>query len=176
MALFALDEGFPDTIFKLTDLLPGIDLVSLRKADSRLVGNSEDWAVLLRLHQLGYDGFLTTDGRMIENPKVIAVLHQTHSTLVAFLKTGDDAIRASGLALLHLPHIARSTVRTAAQLWVVQPPQKKPPKRAWDQMGELASHHAISTQQLFNTQRISDEELEAANLWDWYERSDAREY
>lgn len=175
MALFALDEGFPDTIFKLIDLLPGIELVPLRKADTRLVGNSEDWAVLLRLHQLGYDGFLTTDGRMIEDPKVVAVLHQTRSTLVAFMETGDDAIRASGLALLHLKHISLSSVPTAPQLWVIRPPQKKASKRAWDQMGELASQHGISAQQLFNTQRLPDDDLER-DLWDWYQPSSSSEY
>jgi hypothetical protein len=175
MARFALDEGFPDTIFKLADLLPGIDLVPLRKADPRLVGNSEDWAVVLRVHQLGYDGFLTTDGRMVEEPKVISVLHQTKSTLVAFLETGHDAIRASGLALLHLPHIARSTVPTAPQLWVLRPPQNKDSKKAWDQIGELASRHGISTQQLFITQRLSDEELNR-DLWEWYQPGTTGEY
>lgn len=175
MPRFALDEGFPDTIFKLADLLPGIDLVPLRSADLRLVGNSEDWAVLLRLHQLDYDGFLTTDGRMIEDPKVLAVLHQTQSTLVSFLETGHDAIRASGLTLLHLPYIAKYTVVTRPQLWTLRPPQKKEAKRAWDQIGELASRHDISAQQLFNTERLTGEELERA-LWEWYEPEGGGDY
>ncbi len=175
MPRFALDEGFPDTIFKLADLLPGIDLVALRSADSRLVGNSEDWAVLLRLHQLGYDAFLTTDGRMTEDPKVLAVLHQTRSTLVSFLETGHEAIRASGLTLLHLPYIAKSNVETLPQLWTLRPPQKKDAKKAWDQIGEVASRHAISAQQLFNTQRLTDEEL-TNDLWDWYEPEGGGEY
>ena len=175
MPRFALDEGFPDTIFQLEDLLPGVDLIPIRNVDERLVGNSEDWAVLLRIHQLGCDGFLTTDARIVEDPKVLAVLHQTGSTLVSLLETGHDPIRASGLTLLHLPFIAANTTAGRPQLWVLRPPQKKDSKRAWDQLGELASRHEISTQQLFNTQRLTEEELES-DLWEWYRPREAGEY
>jgi hypothetical protein len=175
MPCFALDEGFPSTIFKLEDLLPGIELVSLRSIDPRLVGNSEDWAVLLRVHQLHCDGFLTTDGRIIEDAKVLAVLHQTKSTLVSYVETGHDAIRATGLTLLHLPFIAKSTDPDIAQLWVLRPPQRKEAKKAWDQIGELASRHHISAQQLFHTQRLSEDELQQ-DLWNWYEPESNRAY
>lgn len=168
MPKFALDEGFPHTILSLTDLLPGIELAPLRVADPRLVGNSEDWAVLLRVHQLGFDGFLTTDGRIIEDARVLAALHQTRSTLVSFQETGHDAIRASGLTLLHLPYIAKTSVRTQPQLWILRPPQKKESLRAWDQLGQLAARHQVSTSQLFNSERLTDEQLNR-HLWDWYD-------
>lgn len=167
MPRFALDEGFPDTIFDLADLLPGIELVPLRAVDPQLVGNSEDWAVLLRLHQIGYDGFLTTDGRMVEDPKVLAVLHQTRSTLVSLQEAGHDAVRASGLTLLHLPYISSSNNPNVPQLWTLRAPPRKDPKKAWDQIGELSSRHGISAQQLFTSQKLSDAELEH-DLWDWY--------
>lgn len=175
MVRFALDEGFPDTIFKLKDLLPRVELTPLRRVDPRLVGNSEDWAVLARIHQLGYDGFLTTDGRMVEDPKVVSVLHETKSTLVAFMRSGDDPIRASGLTLLHLPHIAKTTISTLPQLWLLRPPQKKEAVKAWDQIGELASRHGISAQQLFSTERLGEDKLEQ-DLWEWYDPQGDGEY
>lgn len=175
MPRFALDEGFPDTIFKLADLLPGVDLVPLRSADPLLVGNSEDWAVLLRVHQLGFDGFLTTDGAIVEDPRVLAVLHQTRSTLVSFLDTGHDAVRASGLTLLHLPYIAKTVVETRPQLWILRPPPKKDAKKAWDQLGKLASQHGISVQQLFDTEKLNESELNR-DLWEWYEPDASGDY
>lgn len=170
MVLLALDEGFPDTIFKVSALLPGIELRRLRDVDSRLVTNSDDWAVLLRLHQHAdnFDGLVTVDSRMHEQTKEMAVLHQTNLTLVEFLDTGNDAIKATGLALLWLPYVAQETRPDKPQLWLLRPPPRKTWNRPWEQLGEIASRRGESARATFDQAKLNSRELET-DLWEWYE-------
>ncbi len=55
----------------------------IRHISPALVENLEDWQVILALHQLDFDGLITLDYEMLNLPKEITVVHQTHSTLVA---------------------------------------------------------------------------------------------
>ncbi len=169
MALFALDEGFPDTIFTVAKLLPGLELRPLREVDERLVGNSDDWAILLRLHQMDekFDGLITVDSSMAALTRELSVLHQTGLTLVVLEEAGDDPVRASGLCLLHLPYIAEATIPGEPQLWQLRAPARRSPQKAWARLGEIASKQGSSIQGVFDQERLSPEEL-GSDLWDWY--------
>lgn len=169
MALFALDEGFPETILSVASLIPEVQLRPLRDVDDRLLGNAEDWAILLRLaqHPDPFDGLITVDSRMIHLSREMAVLHQTEMTLVVLEDSGDDPVRATGLCLLHLPHIAATTDSGTPQLWILRPPGRKASERAWDQLGRIAKRQRTSTQQQFNAGQLTEDELRE-ELWSWY--------
>lgn len=169
MALFALDEGFPDTVFAVAGLLPEVDLRPLRDVDDRLLGNADDWAILLRLfqHPEPFDGLITVDASMTRLVRELVVLHQTQLSLVVFEDVGNDPVRASGLCLLHLPHIAKQTEADKPQLWILRPPGRKSPIRARDRLGELASAEGASIEQLMRRERLGSEQIER-DLWSWY--------
>lgn len=169
MALFALDEGFPDTVLAVAGLLPEVELRPLRDVDDRLLGNADDWAILLRLfqHPEPFDGLITVDASMTRLVRELVVLHQTQLSLVVFEDVGDDPVRASGLCLLHLPHVVKQTEPDKAQLWILRPPGRKPPFRARDRLGQLASAEGSSIDQLMRRERLSSEQLET-DLWSWY--------
>ena len=170
MALFALDEGFPQTIFEVARLLPGVELRPIREVDSRLVGNSDDWAILLRLYQHPdpFDGLITTDAHMHELPKEMTVLHQTRLTLVQVLDAGNDAVRATALVLLHLPYIVQEIRSDKPQHWPLRPPGRKAANRAIDALGSIATKQKVSTQQLLTSKQLTEEQL-LTDLWGWYE-------
>ena len=170
MALFALDEGFPQTILEVGNLLPDVELRPLRQVDPGLVGNSEDWAILLRLFQdpEPFDGLITTDASMHNLPKEMTVLHQTNLTLVQVLAAGNDAIRATALVLLHLPYIAQETRSGRPQYWPLRPPPRRPAQRAVDALGVIGRNVKLSVEELIAAERLTDEQLRR-DLWEWYE-------
>ena len=83
MARFALDEDFPDTIIQALGLgVPEAALTPIRQIDSRL-RRMDDWELLLSLYHLReWDGLISTDSRMLNLPRELAVVHQTNLTLV----------------------------------------------------------------------------------------------
>lgn len=139
-----------------------------RRCD-RLLGNADDWAILLRLfqHPDPFDGLITVDSSMTRLVRELVVLHQTNLSLVVFDGVGDDPVRASGLCLLHLPYIAQQTEPDKPQLWILRPPGRKPPIRARDRLGQLASAEGTSIEQLMRRDRLTPDELEN-DLWSWY--------
>lgn len=67
MALFALDQNFPEPIVNaLNEFIPEVDLVQLREIDAALTSEIEDWEVLLALHhhERPWDGLITNDHRI----------------------------------------------------------------------------------------------------------------
>ena len=160
MVRFALDEAFPDTIFKTLEVgVREATLVPLRQIDARLL-HIDDWKLLLSLYHLpGWDGLISTDSNILNLPRELAVIHQTRLTVVIVERAGHDPIRAAGLLLVHLPHICRKTVKTVGQIWRLSAQTKNHD----DPMGELrkiASHRDVSTKQLFHASKLSKAELQ----------------
>lgn len=155
MQRFALDEDFPDTILDALALgVPEADLVPIRNIDLRL-RSMDDWQLLLSLYHLEqWDGLITTDGRMLNLPREVAVLHQTKLTLVVVEQSGHDPIRAAGLLLVHLPTICRKTVRTTGQVWRLNA-QNKNHESPWDELKKIARHRKANVKALYETSRLS---------------------
>lgn len=160
MARFALDEDFPDTIIEALGLgVPEADLVPIRRIDPRL-RRMDDWELLLSLYHLqDWDGLISTDSRMLNLPRELAVLHQTNLTLVVVQQAGHDPIRAAGLLLVHLPTICRKTVRSAAQIWKLSA-QNKNHDEPWRELVRIAGHRQVPVNQLFQVHRLSARELQ----------------
>ena len=102
--LFALDQNFPRPIVEtLADFIVEAELVAIEDVDPRLP-RAEDWQVLrfLGWHDRPWDGLITTDARMLSQPREIAALLQTRLTLVVAEAAGHDMIKATGLVLTHI--------------------------------------------------------------------------
>jgi hypothetical protein len=166
VARFALDENFPDTI--LDALKVGVreaELVPIRKIDPRL-RQMDDWKLLLSLYHLGeWDGMVSADANILKLPRELAVIHQTQITLVVVEKAGFDPIRAAGLLLVHLPTICRKTVRTVGQLWRLSA-QTKNHEEPWSELKKIAEHQHTSVNHLFQTTKLSAQELRQSPLTD----------
>lgn len=163
---FALDEDFPDTILDALGLgVPEAELVPIRHIDP-LLRNMDDWKLLLSLYHLSeWDGLISTDGRMLNLPREVAVLHQTQLTLVVVEQAGHDPVRAAGLLLVHLPTICRKTVRSTGQIWKLSA-QNKNHESPWNELKKIASHRKTSVKQLFEASRLSKAALEENPLRD----------
>ena len=159
MARFALDEDFPDTIIEALGLgVPEAELVPIRHIDPRL-RQMDDWQLLLSLHHLrGWDGIVSTDSRMLNLPRELAVIHQTYLTVVIVEQAGHDPIRAAGLLLVHLPVICRRTVPSIGQIWKLSA-QNKNHEDPWKELKRVAEHRNVSVNDLFHEYRLSKREL-----------------
>jgi hypothetical protein len=127
---FALDQNFPRPILDsvLARWIPELTIVALSDVDPRLTKDHDDWEVILALHQLGYDGFISLDKDMIHLPDVVAMIEQTKMTVV--LVDEGEPVTATGLLLFHLRFIARRHRQDRPQIWHLaahdKPPQKIP--------------------------------------------------
>lgn len=100
MARFALDEDFPDTTIEALGLgVPEAALTPIRHIDPGL-RRMDDWELLLSLQHLReWDGLISTDSRMLNLPRELAVLHQTNLTLVVVQEAGHDPLRAASTSI-----------------------------------------------------------------------------
>jgi len=157
---FALDQNFPLNIINALGHIPEADLVPLQQIDPALTRRHEDWEILLELYKQGYDGFITADSSMLALPKELAVLIQTRLTLVVAEGVGHDSIEATGLLLIHLPHIAHQSQPGLPQLWRVRPPRRGNHLNPWDRFTEVASRLGVSANSLFQQERVPDSFLQ----------------
>lgn len=79
----------------------------------------DDWELLLALHhhEREWDGMISNDTGMLDQPRELAVLGYTHLTLVAPQAAGHDPIRSTGLVLANIEDIAERTTTKRPQIW-----------------------------------------------------------
>jgi hypothetical protein len=124
--LFALDQNFPKPIAQAFEkFLTFVELVPVRDIDVAM-SDLEDWDLLTSLHRhdRSWDGLITSDDSMLSDARTLAVLRDTHLTLVVTDGHGHNHIRASGLVLFHLEHVCASTTPSRAQIWHLRASQK----------------------------------------------------
>jgi hypothetical protein len=160
VALFALDQNFPEPIITALDkFIPEAELVPLREVDAQLA-EIDDWEVLLALHHhpREWDGLITNDHRMLNLPREMAVLRQANLTVVVAHDSGHDPIKATGLLFTHLGYIARSTRPDEAQVWELQA-RNRPGNDAWHYLERIAGHRSIDTDALWDESRLTNAEF-----------------
>jgi hypothetical protein len=158
--LFALDQNFPDPIVEvLAGFQVAAELVPLRDIDERLA-EVDDWEVLLALslHERPWDGLITTDTSILNQPLELSVLIQTKLTLVAVQEAGHNPVKASGLLFAYLDGICKRTRQDRAQLWTPGARQREA-KQPWDALALIADHLNVETNGLFETHRLTPEQL-----------------
>ena len=101
--------------------------MNVEEIDFRLP-DFDDWQVLLALHHHArpWDGMVTNDTSMLDQPRELATLGYTQLTLVAPQAAGHDPIRSTGLVLdePHRGHRGSNDVAQAADL-EAQPPDPR---------------------------------------------------
>lgn len=151
---FVLDHNFPNNIIQALGHIPEADLIPLQVFDAALIQNVEDWEILVRIHQARLDGFITSDEAMINQAKELAVLIQTRLTLVVTESVTHDPLVATGLLLIHLPHIAHQTAPARPQLWVLRAPGRKAHSDPKERLRQVAQGLGEDPEALFRRERV----------------------
>ena len=104
----ALDQNFPLPLLRANrEWLPrDLDLRHVTEIDPRL-SDVSDRELFIALYQLGFDGLVTNNWRMLNIEREVAAIIQTKATVVATKGMGDDAIRPAGALMLELPDLAQ---------------------------------------------------------------------
>ena len=156
---FALDQNFPLNVLKALGHIPEVVLDPLQSIDPLLTAGHDDWEILLELSKRNYDGFITADSSMIQLPRELVVLIQTRLTLVVVEDVGHDSLRATGLLLVYLPHIAHQTRQGTAQLWRLRPPARRNHKDPWEELEAVAGRLGETANALFEREGLTESEL-----------------
>lgn len=164
-ALFALDQNFPEPIVEaLVEYQAAAELVPLRDIDERLT-EVDDWQVILALHHHArpWDGLITTDTSMLNQPLELAVLIQTRLTLVAVKEAGHNPVKACGLLFAYLEGICRRTRPDRPQLWTPAAAERAETE-PWEALTRVAEHRHVDVQGLFDAHRLGEDALAADPL------------
>jgi hypothetical protein len=163
---FALDQNFPEPIVNALAawLRADAELVPIRTIDARMA-TIDDWQILHALHagEESWDGLITTDARMLNLPKELALLCQTRLTLVVAEAVGHDPIKATGLILAHIGRICEQTSADRAQVWRLRT-NTRPADDPWDYMTRTAERRGESAGDLYRRERLTPTELARSPL------------
>lgn len=107
MLRLALDQNFPLPLLNsMQRWLPsGMELTHLTQIDARL-SDVSDRQLFIALYQMGWDGLVTNNWRMLNIENEVAAIVKTKATVIALKGMGDDPIRPAGALLLELPGLA----------------------------------------------------------------------
>jgi len=160
--LFALDHNFPEPIVEvLSQVQEGGDaeLVSVSDIDPRMA-DLDDWQIMLALHhhERQWDGLITTDSSILNQPPELAVLIQTKLTLIVAMAAGDDPIKATGLLFAYLGGICGHTDPGTPQVWKLRA-ANRPARKPWDDLKRAADHQHRNVEELWRENRLSGSEL-----------------
>lgn len=165
MRLFALDQNFPAPIVNvLAEYQADAELVRLGVIDSRLA-DLDDWEVLLALHhhERPWDGLITTDTSMLNQPRELSVLIQTKLTLVVALAAGHNPVKASGLLFAYLSRICKLTRPDRPQIWRLSAGNIMP-SGPRDALVRVAEHQNVDADALFAEHQLTGEQFESDPL------------
>jgi hypothetical protein len=104
--------------------------ITIHKIDPRL-SDLDDRKLLIALHQLGWQGLITNNYKMLRVPAEIAAIVKTKLAVFAVEGIGDDPLRATGAVLLHLPSVAKQIQTGKARVFRVNP-RAPQPEDAWE--------------------------------------------
>lgn len=131
-----LDHNFPVPILDcLHEFIVDVHLLPLRRIDERLA-DLDDRQLVIALHQLGFPGFVTSNYKMLQNPRELAAVIATGLTVFAIEAVGHDPLRATGALLLDLPSAVRAMESGASGVFTFRPrrPQPRDPQKMFNQM------------------------------------------
>jgi hypothetical protein len=158
-----LDHNFPEPILRcLDEFIPDIRLLPLRQIHPMLpqLGDRE---VLIALHQLGYSGLITSNYKMLQNPRELAAVLKTKITVFAIEGVGHDPIRATGALLLDLPAAITAVNSGATGVFWLRPRHPQP-QAPWDLFKRAATKRHEEPADLYDRVQVSDAELSARLL------------
>lgn len=155
----ALDQNFPTPLISaLRGYLPSdIALTHLPAIDGRLsdVGDRE---LFIALKQLGFNGLVTNNYRMLDVAKEVAAIVKTKAVVVAVEALGHDPIRAAGALLLELPGLADRLRPNIANVFRLNY-KRRQPVDAWEFFVSAAERLERTPEDLWAEVKVTDEEM-----------------
>ena len=153
-----LDHNFPEPILEcLDEFIPEISLLPLRRIHPALP-LLDDRQLLIALRQLGYSELITSNYKMLQNPRELAAVLKTKVTVFAIEGVGHDPIRATGALLLDLPSaIAAVNAGTGGVFWLR--PRRPQPQDPWELFSRAAANRKEDPSDLYDQVRVTDAEL-----------------
>ena len=154
----ALDQNFPTPLIRaVAGYLPSeIELEHIAGIDPRLSPLS-DRELIIALRQLGYDGFVTNNYKMLYVPEEIAAIVKTKAVVVAVKALGHDPIRAVGALLLELPGLT-SRLRPDVSNVFTLGYERRPSRDGWTYLQEAAARRGETAEALWESFQVTDEE------------------
>lgn len=152
----ALDQNFPtDLLSAVSEWLPTeVHIDHIAQIDRRL-SDLDDDRLVIALRQIGYDGLVTNNYKMLEVPHEIAAIVATKSVVIATVKMGHDPIRAAGALLLELPGLPDRLLPNVANVFWLSYERRKPGP-AWDFLIKTANKLGIPPSDLWDEHKPSD--------------------
>lgn len=146
----ALDQNFPVTLLRAIDTwLPGdIEIRSIRDIDPRL-SNFSDRDLVLCLSELGWDGLISNNYKIVNNPDEIAAFVGTKMIGIFTKQMGQDPIRAAGTLLLELPGLADRLQPGRSNIFMLKFDHRAP-RPAWEYLAEIGTRHGVETSKLWS--------------------------
>lgn len=158
-----LDHNFPERILdSLREFITEANLIPLRRIDERLP-DLDDRQLVIALHQLGFPGFVTSNYKMLQNPRELAAVIATEVCVFAIEGVGHDPIRATGALLLDLPSAVRAMEAGRRGVFWLRPrsPQPQDPN---DLFNRMAQRRKENPKDLYNQVKVTGEELSSLVL------------
>ena len=153
-----LDHNFPEPILDcLRDAISDVNLLPLRRINSKLP-ELDDRQLIIALYQLGYSGFVTSNYKMLDNPRELAAVMATRMSVFAIEAVGHDPVRATGALLLDLPSALRAIHSGTGGVFRFRPrrPQPSDPQKLFNQ---LAARRNENPRELLREVQVTDAEL-----------------
>lgn len=162
----ALDQNFP---IPLIDAVRGwlptdVVLEHLARIDPRL-SDLSDRQLFVALRQMGYDGLVTNNYKMLEVPEEIAAIVKTKAVVLAIEALGHDPIRAVGALLLELPGLVDRLVPNKSNVFKLNYARRQPVD-GWEFLAKTASRLQMSPNELWQQVKVTEDELNQTVLSD----------
>lgn len=123
----------------------------------------DDRRLLIALKQLGFEGLVTLNYKMLRNPSELAAVLKTEMTIFAVEGVGHDPIRATGALLLDLrPAVNAMKAGRSGVFWLR--PRAPQPQDPWDLFKKAARNRNEDTQKFYDTLKVSEAEMGTAIL------------
>ena len=160
-----LDQNFPEPILVAIEPWIGdIELLPLRKIDRRLT-EFDDRRLMLALSQLGFEGLVTLNYKMLRNPRELAAVLKTRMTIFAVEGVGHDPVRATGALLLDLRSAVNAMEAGNSGVFWLRPRAPRP-QDPWELFKAAAKRLNDDASSLYDSLQISDDEMATAVLSD----------
>lgn len=155
----ALDQNFPsDLIHLIAEFLPEqLELRTLQQIDARLTP-LDDRPLIIALRQLGWDGLITNNYRMLDQPHEIAAIVATRFAVLAVEGLGHDPLRAAGAVLLELPGLEQRLIDNRSNVFRLRYPRRRP-EAGWVYLARAAERRGEMPNAVWQRHRPTDTEL-----------------
>jgi hypothetical protein len=160
----ALDQNFPTPLIHAVAayLPPDLELSSLHEIDLRLT-RLDDRALFLTLHHLGWNGLVTNNYRMLDEPWELAAIIRTQAVVVAVEGLGHDPLRAVGALLLDLPGLANRIRPHRSNVFLLSY-RRRPPRNAREYLKAIAERQGRTDSDLWEEVLVTADEFDQAWL------------